>query len=148
MSDAHNGDAGSRGAMDYASAGVDIDRSDAVKQRIRAAVESTFTVGARGSFGGFGGMFRMPAEAHRPVLVSSADGVGTKLRVAIESGRHGTVGHDLVNHCVNDILVQGAVPLFFLDYFAAGRLEPEVVAAVVEGVAAGCRENGCSLVGG
>ncbi|HKH90787.1 MAG TPA: phosphoribosylformylglycinamidine cyclo-ligase [Gemmatimonadaceae bacterium] len=134
--------------LDYAAAGVDIDRSDSVKNRIRAVVESTFTAGARGSFGGFGGMFRIPAGFQRPVLVSSADGVGTKLRVAIESGRHHTVGHDLVNHCVNDILVQGAVPLFFLDYFAAGRLEPEVVEAVVTGVAAGCRENGCSLVGG
>jgi len=134
--------------LDYASAGVDIDRSDAVKQRIRAVVESTFTAGARGAFGGFGGMFRIPADFQRPVLVSSADGVGTKLRVAIEAGRHHTVGHDLVNHCVNDILVQGAVPLFFLDYFAAGRLEPAVVEAVVTGVAAGCRENGCSLVGG
>ena len=134
--------------LDYASAGVDIDRSDSVKQRIRAVVESTFTAGARGSFGGFGGMFRIPAGFQRPVLVSSADGVGTKLRVAIEANRHHTVGHDLVNHCVNDILVQGAVPLFFLDYFAAGRLEPGVVEAVVTGVAAGCRENGCSLVGG
>jgi phosphoribosylformylglycinamidine cyclo-ligase len=134
--------------LDYAAAGVDIDRSDAVKQRIRAVVESTFTAGARGSFGGFGGMFRIPAGFQRPVLVSSADGVGTKLRVAIEANRHHTVGHDLVNHCVNDILVQGAVPLFFLDYFAAGRLQPEVVEAVVTGVAAGCRENGCSLVGG
>lgn len=134
--------------LDYAAAGVDIDRSDAVKQRIRAVVESTFTAGARGSFGGFGGMFRIPAGFQRPVLVSSADGVGTKLRVAIDANRHGTVGHDLVNHCVNDILVQGAVPLFFLDYFAAGRLQPEVVEAVVTGVAAGCRENGCSLVGG
>jgi phosphoribosylformylglycinamidine cyclo-ligase len=134
--------------LDYAAAGVDIDRSDSVKQRIRAVVESTFTAGARGSFGGFGGMFRIPAGFQRPVLVSSADGVGTKLRVAIEANRHGTVGHDLVNHCVNDILVQGAVPLFFLDYFAAGRLQPEVVEAVVTGVAAGCRENGCSLVGG
>jgi phosphoribosylformylglycinamidine cyclo-ligase len=134
--------------LDYAAAGVEIDRSDAVKQRIRAVVESTFTAGARGSFGGFGGMFRIPADFQRPVLVSSADGVGTKLRVAIEANRHDTVGHDLVNHCVNDILVQGAVPLFFLDYFAAGRLVPEVVEAVVRGVAAGCRENGCSLVGG
>ena len=134
--------------LDYAAAGVDIDRSDSVKQRIRAVVESTFTAGARGAFGGFGGMFRIPADFQRPVLVSSADGVGTKLRVAIEAGRHQTVGHDLVNHCVNDILVQGAVPLFFLDYFAAGRLEPSVVEAVVTGVAAGCRENGCSLVGG
>jgi phosphoribosylformylglycinamidine cyclo-ligase len=134
--------------LDYAAAGVDIDRSDDVKRRIRAVVESTFTAGARGAFGGFGGMFRIPAGFHRPVLVSSADGVGTKLRVAIEANRHETVGHDLVNHCVNDILVQGAVPLFFLDYFAAGQLVPEVVEAVVTGVAAGCRENGCSLVGG
>ena len=132
----------------YADAGVDLERSDSVKRRIRAAVESTFTSGARGAFGGFGGMFRMPAGVERPVLVSSADGVGTKLRVAIDADRHDTVGHDLVNHCVNDILVQGAVPLFFLDYFAAGVLVPEVVEAVVQGIAAGCRENGCSLVGG
>jgi phosphoribosylformylglycinamidine cyclo-ligase len=134
--------------LDYAAAGVDIERSDAVKQRIRSVVESTFTAGARGSFGGFGGMFRIPADFQRPVLVSSADGVGTKLRVAIEANRHGTIGHDLVNHCVNDVLVQGAVPLFFLDYFAAGTLVPQVVEAVVSGIAAGCRENGCSLVGG
>ena len=134
--------------LDYAGAGVDIERSDAVKRRIRAVVESTFTAGARGAFGGFGGMFRIPPEFRRPVLVSSADGVGTKLRVAIEAERHETVGHDLVNHCVNDILVQGAVPLFFLDYFAAGKLVPEVVEKVVTGIAAGCRENGCSLVGG
>ncbi|MEO5813893.1 MAG: phosphoribosylformylglycinamidine cyclo-ligase [Gemmatimonadaceae bacterium] len=134
--------------LDYASSGVDIERSDAVKRRIRSVVESTFTAGARGAFGGFGGMFRIPAEAQRPVLVASADGVGTKIRVAIESNRHDTVGHDLVNHCVNDILVQGALPLFFLDYFAAGVLVPEVVESVVTGIAAGCRENGCSLVGG
>ena len=134
--------------LDYSAAGVDLDRSDAVKRRIRAVVESTFTAGARGAFGGFGGMYRIPADVRRPVLVASADGVGTKLRVAIDAGRHDTVGHDLVNHCVNDILVQGAVPLFFLDYFAAGVLVPEVVEAIVTGVAAGCRENGCSLVGG
>jgi phosphoribosylformylglycinamidine cyclo-ligase len=134
--------------LDYASSGVDISRSDSVKRRIRDVVESTFTAGARGAFGGFGGMFRIPAEAQRPVLVASADGVGTKLRVAIEDNRHHTVGHDLVNHCVNDILVQGAHPLFFLDYFAAGLLVPEVVESVVRGIAAGCRENGCSLVGG
>jgi phosphoribosylformylglycinamidine cyclo-ligase len=134
--------------LDYAASGVDIDRSDDVKRRIRAVVESTFTAGARGAFGGFGGMYRIPAGFQRPVLVSSADGVGTKLRVAIEADRHDTVGHDLVNHCVNDILVQGAVPLFFLDYFAAGTLVPAVVEAVVRGIAAGCRENGCSLVGG
>ena len=134
--------------LDYSGAGVDLERSDAVKRRIRSVVESTFTAGARGAFGGFGGMYRIPAEARRPVLVASADGVGTKLRVAIEANRHHTIGHDLVNHCVNDVLVQGAVPLFFLDYFAAGVLVPEVVEAVVTGVAAGCRENGCSLVGG
>jgi phosphoribosylformylglycinamidine cyclo-ligase len=134
--------------LDYSAAGVDLSRSDAVKRRIRSVVESTFTAGARGAFGGFGGMYRIPAEARRPVLVASADGVGTKLRVAIDAGRHDTIGHDLVNHCVNDVLVQGAVPLFFLDYFAAGVLVPEVVEAVVTGVAAGCRENGCSLVGG
>ncbi|MEO7714396.1 MAG: AIR synthase related protein, partial [Gemmatimonadaceae bacterium] len=134
--------------LDYSAAGVDLDRADAVKRRIRSVVESTFTAGARGAFGGFGGMYRIPAESRRPVLVASADGVGTKLRVAIDAQRHDTVGHDLVNHCVNDILVQGAVPLFFLDYFAAGVLIPDVVEAVVTGVAAGCRENGCSLVGG
>ena len=134
--------------LHYSDAGVDIDRSDAVKRRIRSVVESTFTAGARGAFGGFGGMYRIPAHFQRPVLVSSADGVGTKLRVAIEANRHDTVGHDLVNHCVNDVLVQGAVPLFFLDYFAAGILVPEIVEAVVSGVAAGCRENGCSLSGG
>src|SRR5437870_3043337 len=134
--------------MDYRSAGVDIDVADTAKQRIKRLVESTFTAGARGDFGGFGGMFRVPTDVPKPVLVSSADGVGTKLKVAIEAGRHDTVGHDLVNHCVNDILVQGALPLFFLDYVAFGVLEPAVVEAVVAGVAAGCRENECSLIGG
>ncbi len=132
----------------YGDAGVDIDASELAKGRIRALVESTFTAGARGRFGGFGGLFRMPDQARHPVLVSSADGVGTKLKVAIEAGRHDTVGHDLVNHCVNDVLVQGATPMFFLDYLAFGTLLPDVVEAVVSGVAAGCRENGCALVGG
>lgn len=136
------------GPLDYRAAGVDIDAADDAKSRIRRLVESTFTSGSRGGFGGFGGMFRMPAEARSPLLVASADGVGTKLRVAIEAGRNETVGHDLVNHCVDDILVQGASPLFFLDYLAFGKLEPEVVEAVVRGVAAGCRENGCALLGG
>ena len=134
--------------MDYRSAGVDIDVADDAKHRIKRLVESTFTAGARGSFGGFGGMFRMPTDVPKPVLVSSADGVGTKLKVAIEAGRHDTVGHDLVNHCVNDILVQGALPLFFLDYVAFGVLDATVVEAVIAGVAAGCRENGASLMGG
>src|SRR5438445_6269023 len=134
--------------MDYRSAGVDIDVADDAKHRIKRLVESTFTAGARGSFGGFGGMFRVPTDVPKPVLVSSADGVGTKLKVAIEAGRHDTVGHDLVNHCVNDILVQGALPLFFLDYVAFGKLDPGVVEAVVAGVAAGCRENSCALIGG
>ena len=141
-------DAGARGSLDYRSAGVDIDAADDAKARIRRHVESTLTAGARGTFGGFGGMFRMPEGARRPLLVSSADGVGTKIKVAIEADRHDTVGHDLVNHCVNDILVQGAAPLFFLDYVAFGELVPRVVEQVVAGVAAGCRENGCALMGG
>jgi phosphoribosylformylglycinamidine cyclo-ligase len=134
--------------LTYALAGVDIAAAESSKHRIRALVESTFTAGARGAFGGFGGMFRVPAHAKAPLLVSSADGVGTKIKVAIEAGRHDSIGHCLVNHCVNDILVQGAEPLFFLDYVAFGKLVPEVVEQVVAGVAAGCRENGCSLVGG
>lgn len=134
--------------LDYRSAGVDIGAADAAKHRIKALVESTFTEGARGKFGGFGGMFRVPSGLRAPVLVSSADGVGTKIKVAIEADRHDTIGHDLVNHCTNDILVQGAIPLFFLDYVAFGALVPAVVEAVVRGVAAGCRENGCALVGG
>jgi phosphoribosylformylglycinamidine cyclo-ligase len=134
--------------LDYRSAGVDLDAADDAKQRIKRLVESTFTAGARGGFGGFGGMFRMPAEAKRPVLVASADGVGTKVKVAIDAGRHDTVGQDLVNHCVNDILVQGATPMFFLDYLAFGQLDPAVVEQVVAGVAAACRENGCALIGG
>ena len=134
--------------LTYAGAGVDIDAAESSKHRIKALVESTFTAGARGAFGGFGGMFRVPAGAKAPLLVSSADGVGTKIKLAIEAGRHDTIGHCLVNHCVNDILVQGAEPLFFLDYVAFGKLVPEVVEQVVAGVAAGCRENGCALVGG
>ena len=134
--------------LDYRAAGVDIAAADAAKARIKAHVLSTLTAGARGEFGGFGGMFRVPTDVPNPVLVSSADGVGTKLKVAIEAGRHDTVGHDLVNHCVNDILVQGATPLFFLDYVAFGALDARVVEQVVAGVADGCRENGCALLGG
>ena len=142
------GDASAPDALRYRDAGVDIDAAEDSKERIRRHVESTFTAGTRGAFGGFGGMFKLPAGYTSPVLVSSADGVGTKIKVAIEAGRHDSIGHDLVNHCVNDILVQGATPLFFLDYVAFGVLEPAVVEGVVAGVAAGCRENGCALVGG
>jgi phosphoribosylformylglycinamidine cyclo-ligase len=135
-------------ALRYGSAGVDLDASNAAKDRIKKLVESTFTRGVVGGFGGFGGMFRLPSGLNNPVLVSSADGVGTKIKVAIEANRHETIGRDLVNHCVNDILVQGALPLFFLDYVAFGKLDPGVVEAVVAGVARGCRENGCALIGG
>jgi phosphoribosylformylglycinamidine cyclo-ligase len=134
--------------MNYAAAGVDIHAADDAKQRIKRLVESTYTRGVVGGFGGFGGMFRLPAEAKNAVLVSSADGVGTKLKVAVEAGKNDTVGHDLVNHCTNDILVQGATPLFFLDYVAFGKLIPEVLEQVVTGVTNGCRENGCVLSGG
>ena len=134
--------------LTYASAGVDIAAAEDSKHRIKRLVESTFTAGARGAFGGFGGMFRVPEGARQPLLVSSADGVGTKIKVAIEADRHDTIGHCLVNHCVNDILVQGATPLFFLDYVAFGALVPSVVEGIVAGVAAGCRENGAALVGG
>ncbi|MBA3655913.1 MAG: phosphoribosylformylglycinamidine cyclo-ligase [Gemmatimonadaceae bacterium] len=132
----------------YRSAGVDIDASDSAKDRIKAVVESTFTRGVVGAFGGFGGMFKVPGDIPNPILVSSADGVGTKIKVAIEAGRHDTIGHDLVNHCTNDILAQGASPLFFLDYVAFGKLDPIVVEQVVRGVARGCHENECALIGG
>jgi phosphoribosylformylglycinamidine cyclo-ligase len=138
----------STGALRYRSAGVDTAASDEAKARIGKLVSSTFTEGALGGFGGFGGMFRVPSGMHKPILVSSADGVGTKIRVAIEANRHSTIGNDLVNHCVNDILVQGAAPLFFLDYVAFGSLDAAVLEEVVAGVAAGCRENHCSLIGG
>jgi phosphoribosylformylglycinamidine cyclo-ligase len=139
---------GEAGRLDYRQSGVDIDAANDAKRRMRELVESTFTSGARGRFGGFGGLFHVPPGSERSLLVSSADGVGTKVRIAIESGRHDTIGTDLVNHCVNDILVQGALPLFFLDYVAFGRLVPGIAEAIVAGVARGCRENGCALIGG
>jgi len=135
--------------MDYRQAGVDIDAGNETVRRIRSLARSTFTSGVLSDLGSFGGLFRLDPERLRdPVLVSSADGVGTKLKVAFLTGRHDTVGADLVNHCVNDILVQGAEPLFFLDYLATGRLSPDVAVQVVSGVARGCRENGCALIGG
>lgn len=135
-------------ALHYRSAGVNLAASAEVTSRIGAVAKTTLTAGAIGAFGGFGGMFRMPQGMNAPVLVSSADGVGTKIKVAIESGRHSTIGHDLVNHCTNDILAQGAVPLFFLDYIAFGKLVPEVAEEIVRGIAAGCLENQCALIGG
>jgi phosphoribosylformylglycinamidine cyclo-ligase len=135
--------------VDYRSAGVDIDAGNETVRRIRSLARSTFTPGVLSDIGSFGGLFRLDRDACRdPVLVSSADGVGTKLKVAFMTGRHDTIGADLVNHCVNDILVQGARPLFFLDYLATGRLDPAVAEQVVAGVARGCRDNGCALIGG
>ena len=145
---AHSPKPKAQSSLSYSASGVDINAADDAKNRIKRLVESTHTKGVVGKFGGFGGMFRMPSDARRPVLVSSADGVGTKLKVAIEANRHDTVGHDLVNHCVNDILVQGATPLFFLDYVGFGKLIPDVLEQVVTGITVGCRENGCCLSGG
>jgi len=133
----------------YADAGVDIDAKAAALARAKEAIRSTFTPGVLGDVGGFGGLFRPDFSKYRePVLVGSTDGVGTKLKVAIEMGRHDSCGADLVNHCVNDILVQGATPLFFLDYIATGKVEPRVVESVIAGIARGCRENGTALLGG
>ena len=135
--------------MDYQASGVDIDAGNETVRRIRGLARSTFTPGVLSEIGSFGGLFKLePGRYREPVLVASADGVGTKLRVAFLANRHTTVGVDLVNHCVNDILVQGAEPLFFMDYLATGRLSPAVAAAVVGGMAAGCRDNGCALLGG
>ena len=135
--------------MDYKASGVDIDAKMETLQRIKGDARSTFTPGVLSDIGSFGGLFRLPpGQFQDPVLVSSADGVGTKLKVAFLTGRHDTVGGDLVNHCVNDILVQGAEPLFFMDYLATGRIEPAVAEAVIGGVAKACRENGCALLGG
>jgi len=135
--------------MDYKASGVDIDAGNETVRRIRALARGTFTPGVLSDIGSFGGLFRLDRDRFQdPVLVSSADGVGTKLKVAFMTGRHDTVGADLVNHCVNDILVQGAEPLFFLDYLATGRLSPSVAEQVVSGVARACRENGCALIGG
>jgi phosphoribosylformylglycinamidine cyclo-ligase len=133
----------------YRDAGVDIDAGNETVRRIRSLARGTFTPGVLSDLGSFGGLFRLDLARYRePVLVSSADGVGTKLKVAFMTGRHDTVGADLVNHCVNDILVQGAEPLFFLDYLATGRLSPDVAEQVIAGIARACRENGCALIGG
>jgi phosphoribosylformylglycinamidine cyclo-ligase len=128
---------------------VDISSGDRAKERIKYLAQKTFNRNVLGGIGGFGALFRLDMQRWKnPILVSSADGVGTKLKIAFELGLHHTVGTDLVNHCVNDIAVQGATPLFFLDYLASGRLDPEVTEAVVNGLADGCKANGCALIGG
>jgi phosphoribosylformylglycinamidine cyclo-ligase len=136
------------GGLSYGDAGVDREVAARAKSRIAELVESTRTRDVVSEAGGFGGLFRVPSGFDTPVMVSSADGVGTKLKVAIMADRHDTVGVDLVNHCVNDILVEGARPLFFLDYIGMGRLEQRIVVDLVAGLARGCRENDCVLLGG
>jgi len=133
--------------ISYKDAGVNIDEADRAVAFIRRHARSTFSRGVLTDIGSFGGGYLLSGWK-RPVLVSSADGVGTKLRIAFLTGRHNTIGEDLVNHCVNDIAVQGAIPLFFLDYFAVGKLDAGVASQVIEGVARGCRNNGCALIGG
>ncbi len=135
--------------MTYADAGVDTQSAERAKQRIKYLAQKTFTRSVLGEIGGFGGLFKLDITRYQqPVLVSSADGVGTKLKVAFELGIHHTVGADLVNHCVNDIAVQGATPLFFLDYLASGKLDGNVAEKIVSGIADACHANGCALIGG
>lgn len=133
----------------YAEAGVDIERSNRAKQRIKYLAHRTFNKSVLSDIGGFGGLFSVDKKKFKdPVLVSSVDGVGTKLKIAFEMDLHQTVGADLVNHCVNDIAVQGAAPLFFMDYFATGKLQPEIAEKVISGIADACKHNGCALIGG
>ena len=138
-----------KSGLTYRDAGVDVDAGNAFVEAIKPAVKSTARPGMMGGIGGFGGLFDLKAAGFRdPIMVAATDGVGTKLKVAIESGIHNTVGIDLVAMCVNDLLAQGAEPLFFLDYFATGKLDLAHGAAVVEGIAEGCRQAGCGLIGG
>ena len=134
--------------LTYKSTGVDLDAAERAKQSIKSLLSATGDRNTLSELGAFGGLYAVPQDVQDPVLVSSADGVGTKLKVAFASGRHDTVGQDLVNHCVNDILVQGARPMFFLDYLATGELDEGVVPSVVSGVSKACQENGCALLGG
>ncbi|HEX4137729.1 MAG TPA: phosphoribosylformylglycinamidine cyclo-ligase [Bryobacteraceae bacterium] len=137
-------------SLSYKDAGVNIDEADRAVGEIRRMARATFTKGVLTDIGSFGGCFALPTspKMRQPVLVSSVDGVGTKLKIAFATGRHNTIGEDLVNHCVNDIAVQGATPLFFLDYLAVGKLDAGVAAQVVSGIARGCAANGCALIGG
>lgn len=138
-----------KNGLTYSDAGVDIDAGNLLVEKIKPAVRSTRRPGADGEIGGFGGLFDLKAAGFKdPVLVAANDGVGTKLKIAIDAGIHDTVGIDLVAMCVNDLVVQGAEPLFFLDYFATGKLDPDQGAAIVGGIADGCREAGCALIGG
>src|SRR5246500_821571 len=133
----------------YADAGVDIEKANRTKQRIKYLAHKTFTKSVLSEIGGFGGLFSIDKKKYvDPVLVSSVDGVGTKLKIAFEMKLHHTIGGDLVNHCVNDIAVQGATPLFFMDYFATGKLQPDVAEKVVTGIAEACKQNGAALIGG
>jgi phosphoribosylformylglycinamidine cyclo-ligase len=136
-------------SVTYADSGVDISAGDRAKDRIKYLAQKTFNRNVLGGIGGFGALFRLDLQKFKsPILVSSADGVGTKLKIAFELDSHHTVGQDLVNHCVNDIAVQGATPLFFLDYLATGKLDPAVIESVVTGLAEACKANGCALIGG
>ncbi|ANK71964.1 phosphoribosylformylglycinamidine cyclo-ligase [Ensifer adhaerens] len=138
-----------KNGLTYSDAGVDIDAGNLMVEKIKPHVRSTRRPGADGEIGGFGGLFDLKAAGFTdPVLVAANDGVGTKLKIAIDANKHDTVGIDLVAMCVNDLVVQGAEPLFFLDYFATGKLDPDQGAAIVAGIAAGCRESGCALIGG
>ncbi|MFZ0793918.1 MAG: phosphoribosylformylglycinamidine cyclo-ligase, partial [Candidatus Korobacteraceae bacterium] len=133
----------------YADSGVDVERANRTKQRIKYLAHKTFNRGVLSEIGGFGGLFAIDKKKYTdPVLVSSVDGVGTKLKIAFEMNLHHTIGADLVNHCVNDVGVQGAAPLFFMDYFATGTLQPNVAEKVISGIADACKHNGCPLIGG
>jgi phosphoribosylformylglycinamidine cyclo-ligase len=137
-------------SISYADAGVNISVKSTARKRIAKLVESTFNKNVVGKFGHFGGMYSIASlrEYKKPILVSSVDGVGTKLKIAAETGIHNTVGMDIVNHCINDILVLGAKPLFFLDYIATGKLEPDVFVKVLSGLTKACKDAGCVLIGG
>ena len=136
-------------SLTYADAGVDIDKANALVKKIKKIAKQTYRPGVMGEIGGFGGLYSLNVEhVERPVLVSSTDGVGTKLKIAFMTGKHDTVGIDLVAMCVNDVAVQGAKPLFFLDYLAMGKLNTKIAGAVIAGIGEGCRQAKCALIGG